>query len=356
MKYLSDFFSFPYSISNRESSFFRLTYGLYVILFIGLPFNLEFASYPSIFFFPPPFSLANITDTFLNESLWTGLHVIIYFPFWFMILGFKTKVSTIIYVSSMVVFKSYVYSIGKVDHDFQLIILPLFMLFTGWGDFFSIDSMLRKVKRPRQPSSVPLSAFAIALSISYLIAGFYKIKGNWLDISTQAIAHIIAHDQRAIQELPKIISSQVLFEAADWLIVLFEVAFVFCYPKPNLFRPLLLIAILFHTSVLLLMGIHFRGLPLAYLPFFIALLKEKQHLLNGHSFKILLSVLMVISIAQITLFFSGDGTIFKGGLMKNIVSSRKLVSMLAFASIFFFGCYTIFRETGILGNHQSKNQ
>ncbi len=142
------------------------------------------------------------------------------------------------------------YSAGKIDHDFVVLLLPLFLTL---------------------PGVTPKRALLFSLAVYFASSGIAKAVGGWLDLNTQAtlswaLTYFHAYGKTefflawCLANLPGW-----SWEILDQLTVWFEL----CVPLallPPLRRWIVLTVPLFHLFTALLFGIDFARLLLVYLP------------------------------------------------------------------------------------------
>jgi hypothetical protein len=161
------------------------------------------------------------------------------------------------------------FSLGKVDHTILLVVVPLVLAFSGWGNRFSLDSLRFKGEPPPQ-RQWPLRLLALLIGWGFFAAAVTKLLTGWLSFSSQAArgyyvlgfltedrTHLLAgwvaaHDLGAAWEL------------ADWMTVAFELSILIALPWWRAFRITLAAAATFHLGVLLVMNIDFSNAVVAY--------------------------------------------------------------------------------------------
>ena len=268
MKYFNNFLSYPYSISDRNSSIFRLLFCVNYVFFGWFKSYKEYAEIPSFFYVPPSISISSFTTSFPSTFFFIIVQCCIFAAFLCVFIGYNTRIASFLFSLLTIILYSFKYSLGKIDHDFIPIALPAFMAFTNWGNYYSIDSLKlrKKVINPKYAISV----FTMGLSTAYLVAGLYKIKGNWLSWSYQSVYSIIIQRQGPIFDFIPI----QFFEILDWLIIAFELSFIIFYPIPKYFKYTVIFAMFFHLSVSIFLKIHFLTFPIIYFIYLLSDIKD----------------------------------------------------------------------------------
>lgn len=264
-----------YHVSSEGLGLFRICSSLFLLLFLipgnGLEHYRYLASFPSDLYMPPPGPMM-LFDSFPPFMVFQVIYGLIILFALGMLLGYRTKISSILAGLSILAMQGLIFSIGKVNHEILVALFPILMAFTNWGNSFSIDSMRNNYKQ-QEPESWPLVLLSLFIGFMMFTAGFPKILGGWLDPSTHAVrGHVFRqffiHEREAFLAGYAIqFENDLFWELLDWLTILFEVGFLFAIRKATWFRSFLIIAVLFHFSTKLLMNISFLPNFLAYSAF-----------------------------------------------------------------------------------------
>lgn len=288
--------SFPYTIGDRNSSLFRLLYCLHFLLFCGFPNFKATAEAPSYFYFPPSISFTALFNAFPSESFFVAVQVLIVLSFLLMFIGYRTVLSSAVFGGLLVLLHNFQYSLGKIDHNFPHLVLPLFMAFTNWGNHWSVDSL--KKQKTNYNSAYALSIFSMGLATAFFIAAVRKIRGSWLDIDSQALHYVLnKKNELFIDWIPNW-----FLEMGDWVVVGFELSFLLLYPKARWFAVCGLAALFFHTSVSLSLHIFFIGMPVVYCVYFLQTIPSSQFPIFTSQKKARFLPLIAIAIAALYLF------------------------------------------------------
>lgn len=189
-----------------------------------------------------------------------------------LLLGVFIRASSIVTTLSLLLLNSIGYALGKINHDILIVLLPLFMAYSGWGRCLSVQSAVGGDPRlPRHRATLGMFALVIALSMTY--AGLAKLGSGWLELDSQSsLAHLATNHYAngrvtllggiAIERFPIWVH-----ELADWATVIFELSFLPALFAPALFRATLIVALFFHLGVLLTYDIAFISNIAAYAAF-----------------------------------------------------------------------------------------
>ena len=162
------------------------------------------------------------------------------------------------------------FSIGKIDHTILFVLAPLVFAWSGWDRHFSLA--------PRTDAPVAISRFlprlfAFIIGTAFLTASIVKVRGGWLDPATQATYAYqlqqsigIGKDQWLAAWLPTV-QVPALWEAADWVTIIFEGALVLCALSWRAWRVGLAVTVAFHAWVLLSFNIVFWPNLIVYAAF-----------------------------------------------------------------------------------------
>lgn len=264
-----------YRVSNEGLGLFRICSSLFLLIFLipgrGLTHYQYLSSLPDDFYLPPPGPMM-LLDGFPPYIIFQVLYGFIIIFTLGMLVGYRTKISSILAGIFILFMQGLVYSVGKVNHEILIAFVPIIMAFTNWGNSFSIDT-IRKSGKKQDPESWPLVLLSLFIGFMMFTAGFPKILGGWLDPSTHAVkAHIFrqffVHGREAFLAGYAIqFQNDFIWEILDWVTVSFEIGFLIAVWKATWFRFLLVVVVFFHFSTHLLLNISFLPNFLAYAAF-----------------------------------------------------------------------------------------
>ncbi|TVR28061.1 MAG: hypothetical protein EA390_12895 [Balneolaceae bacterium] len=259
-------------VSAEGLGLMRIFSSLFILFFL-IPGEgaLHFAwlsTMPADFFSPPPGPMM-ILDQFPPFAVFQAIHTILMVSLIAMLAGYRTKWASILTGVSILLLQGLIFSVGKVNHEILIAVVPAAMAFSNWGGRFSIDS-IRKEPKNSEPESWPLLFIAILIAFMMFTAGFPKILGGWLDPSTQATyGHLL--NQFFVKERQDLLAAffvqfdnVIFWEFLDWATILFEVGFLVSVFKLKWFRIFLCFAVLFHFSTMMSLNIAFLPNFLAY--------------------------------------------------------------------------------------------
>jgi hypothetical protein len=161
-----------------------------------------------------------------------------------------------------------IFSVGKINHEILIAVVPIVKAYSNWGMAFSVDS--KQSDKSAIAESWPLTFVAVLIGFMMFTAGFPKILGGWLDLSTQATqGHLfnqfyMRERQDLLAEAAVNFQSPLFWELLDWGTVLFEIAFLFALIKMAWFKWFLCFAVIFHFSTMMFLNIAFLPNFLAY--------------------------------------------------------------------------------------------
>ena len=184
--------------------------------------------------------------------------------------GFKTRWTSLAFGVLMLIGCSFLYSFGKIDHgDLLVILTPVFLAFSGWGNNYSIDA---RTSSNRTVTSWPVSGLSLVIGFAMFTAGFQKLMGGWLDPSFHAIKYhsykVYLNDWEGLLTKPFLsLMNDFTWEALDYFIILFELGFLVAVFHRKAFHWWIKLAILFHVMVFLTMDVVFYRNVIIYLLF-----------------------------------------------------------------------------------------
>ena len=253
---------------------YRIIYG--VLVLITLPGFGYIADLPDAQFDPPPGPIM-VFDSIPPPLFLEGLELAIAILSAMVVLGFRTRLASVLLPLAMMTGQGLGYSFGKIDHPIIMVLAPLALAFSGWGGAMSVDAATRsRSGRPAiQVAQWPIRLFGFMIGCAFVTAGWAKLRGGWLDLDTQAVrAHFVhgyvIHDRNDLLA-PKFLAVEefrVLWEAVDWFTVALEVGLVFAVLSWRLLRIAVAFAALFHLGVFLMMNIQFSANVIGYGAFY----------------------------------------------------------------------------------------
>lgn len=264
-----------YQVSNEGLGLFRICSSFFLLFFLipgrGFEHYKYLASLPTDFFSPFPGPMMFL-DSFPSYTVFLVIYGLIIFFTLGMLVGYRTKMMSIFAGIFILLMQGLIFSIGKVNHEILVPLVPILMAFSNWGNSFSLDSLYGNSKQA-SPEGWPLVLLSLFIGFMMFTAGFPKILGGWFDPSTHAVrAHFFrqffVHERQAfLASYALNIKSGLLWELLDWVTIFFEVGFLISIVKAKWFRFFLIIAVFFHFSTMMLLNISFLPNFLAYAAF-----------------------------------------------------------------------------------------
>lgn len=214
----------------------------------------------------------------VNETLSKiGIYVLLISSL-FACVGYKTRWA----IGLFTVCALYIFGVpqlfGKVNHNHEIVWFPAVLLFSGCGDFLSVDCRLKNHSWKACWQSVRSKRYGRALSgiwlligIIYFFPGFQKIWQCGLDwIFSDNLINLVHQKSLELPNWQPVLSLDdapylsCLMAAAA---VVFELGFVFAIAQP-IYRPVAIIAgVLFHVFTWLFFKIFFIVLVVSYVSF-----------------------------------------------------------------------------------------
>lgn len=254
-----------YSGTPEGLGIFRIVFSSFLLFFL-IPGNgmahFEFLSaIPADFFNPPPGPL-RLLESYPEFIVFRLLRLVIILSSVAMMLGFFTKKASILAGLTVLLLQGGIYSVGKVNHEILIGMVPLVMAWSNWGAAYSVDEFGGQVSK-RKIETWPITLLSVFLAFMMFTAGFPKILGGWLDISTQATQGHLMNQyfengrQALLASAAVKADAPIFWELLDWVTVIFETGFLFVLWKPRLFKIFVGLAVLFHFSTMMILNIAF---------------------------------------------------------------------------------------------------
>lgn len=274
-KKFSEWIFDSFSVSPEGLGLYRIFTAFFILFFLLPPTEMYsfLGSIPNDFYAPPPGPMW-IFDGFPSEEFFYLLHGILIVLLVFLLLGYKTSWASILTGVILLVIKGFFYSLGKINHDLLLAVVPIVMSFSGWGAAYSIDYFQQKDNFfSRSVNSWPLTLLALFIGFMMFTAGFAKLLGGWLITDTQAtMGHLfnqyfVKGRQDLLASYVLNIDSRVIWEILDYATIVFEMGFLVAIFHPRTTKLFISFAVLFHFSVMVTMNISFLPNFVAYAAF-----------------------------------------------------------------------------------------
>ncbi|MEM6369649.1 MAG: HTTM domain-containing protein [Myxococcota bacterium] len=263
-----------YPLSLEGLGLYRIFFAGYVLLRF-VPSAVWVSKFPKSMYAPAPASFALAFDSFPSVWFLGALDLFLVFSLIALLFGYRTRMTSCFVTIAFLAVNNFRYALGKIDHDILVVLLPLCMAASGWGERYSLDAHQREVPVARAARSWPITAMAALLSFGYFTAGFPKAL-SWLDFDFDTsgtrgwvLRGFFVNDREHLL-LPEMVKleSQLFWEVLDYAGIVFELAFIPLLARPRWWRRYLVIACLFHVANGCMLNIAFAGLVAVYALFF----------------------------------------------------------------------------------------
>jgi uncharacterized membrane protein YphA (DoxX/SURF4 family) len=261
-----------FSVTPEGLGLYRIFSALF-LLYFSLPPLEEYtflAHLPAGFFSPPPGPMM-LFGGFPPLYIFLVIQCLFIVSLICLTVGYSTKTASLAAGILLLVLKGFIYSLGKINHDILLAVVPLVMAFSGWGRAYSLDSLHRvKVKYPT--GSWTITLLALIIGFMFFSAGFPKILGGWLNIHTHAAFGHYLKEYFVVGRTDLLAPygvhlNPIIWKCFDYLTVFFEVGFLAAIVHPRSTKLFISLAVLFHFGIMLLLNIAFWPNILAYAAF-----------------------------------------------------------------------------------------
>lgn len=309
-----------YHVKAEHQSIFRIIYSLYILLILGIPNWSWLGSLSISLFDPPKYSISGMFGGFPDSSFFILLGIILCIFYVFLLFGYKTKFTSILITFVYIVGNSFYFSRGKINHtDLLIVITPLIMAFSNWGDYYSIDS--KNLRKSNSKTKYwPISLLVLTIGFAYFTAGLPKLLGGWLSIYTHAVKGILFNYyytngyQDYLAPYLVQINNDLFWETFDYIAVIFEITILIAVFLPTIFRFYLILAVIFHLLNYLILNIPFvenLAVYALFINFSLFSLKISNNKLRSISlFLNSKYTLLTVIILQLLTYFLLDKSIF----------------------------------------------
>ncbi|MEM9345379.1 MAG: hypothetical protein AAGB26_02055 [Planctomycetota bacterium] len=271
---LARHFEQQYATDLRSLAFARIAYCIYVLVF-QFPLAGKVVGMPQDAFRPPP-GLPSQFPGVPGPGSVTALNAIILILLAMVLVGWRTRLASLLLGLALIVGYSMDFTVGKINHTTTLVLIPLAMSLSAWGAHFSIDARqyralhTEQLQRVKLSSAWALSLLALGMALAFFSAGAMKAFNGWLDPNTSAV---LGHGLRGIyvsnrEPLLFMTFYEVLplwmWEAKDWATLALDFGLIIAIFNRALLRFLMSCAVFFHVGVMLLMAITFSSTLVGY--------------------------------------------------------------------------------------------
>lgn len=266
-----DFWMFEsFRTQTADLALYRIIYALWMLK--DIPMHMWLVQTPRAFFNPPP----GIPGLFMGlPDPWavTLVNVIYAFALVALLLGWHTEIASIASAVCLLLLNTWAYSLGKINHDILSLAIPFILAFSGWGNAYSVDALMRGKNRREltdTSGSWTVALLACVIALAMFSAGWAKLTTGWLDTSSHSVFGYLVSNYYAVSRHTLLggilikLDSPLFWEALDWFTVALEVGFLVSVINYRLFRIFCALASVFHLGVLLLFNISFDSNVIAY--------------------------------------------------------------------------------------------
>ncbi|MCB0768633.1 MAG: hypothetical protein KDC00_14355 [Flavobacteriales bacterium] len=261
-------------IDTRSLAFFRVLYGLAVLLFLR-PSYAWLEGVPPTFFSPPLLSLANLFDRFPPKTFFTTLNVLLILFATLLTIGLRTRIAAFGLLSVMIIGNSFHFSLGKVDHPILLLCVLISLSSSDWGEHFSVDALIDRGKATVPNRTTDLALLATIIAFAFITAGFGKAL-VWLDFDFSTggflawllVKYHSASNTALLATWAVNMPYRWLWEFADIFAVVFELGFFWALMRRKRWIVWVIIWCSFHIVNTLVLNLSFVMNAIVVLAFF----------------------------------------------------------------------------------------
>lgn len=187
----------------------------------------------------------------------------------FVLVGYRTRITSALLTFVMIVCDGLAYSYGKVDHTILYLLAPLMLGLAGWGSAWSVDAR----RRAHPVSGYAMFVYATLIAFAMFTAAAAKAATGWLWPTREAARYYVAADADSLTRPGLLaraflhVDGALLWKLVDYATLLTEGWLVLAVFFPGLFRTGLLMLSMFHVGIWLLLAIDFHIHAFVYLGF-----------------------------------------------------------------------------------------
>ena len=224
--------------------------------------------------FDPPPGPFMFFQTLPPHAALEGLEIVTAVLAGLLLFGLHTRTVSVLLAVALMTGFGLTFSFGKINHTIVLVLVPALMAFSAWGDAKSVDAdpTRREAGHPAV-AHWPMRFLALLIGLSFVTAGWSKLRSGWLDPDTHAVqGHFVRNfynNGRTDWLAPDIVGLDLgsWWEVADWFTVALELGLVLTLFRWGLFRVAIALTALFHVGILMLMNIEFSWNMFGYAAF-----------------------------------------------------------------------------------------
>lgn len=267
-----------YATRSLDLAVARILFASYLLL-VRVPEALWIRNAPAELLDPPP-GLTVLGAFWATHPAILALNGLLVLFAALLLVGRWTRIASLGTALTILAIDSAGYAFGKIDHDILLVLAPLTLAFSGWGEALSLDAQ-RRGEAP-SPASTEASSeanawttalLALLLGWAMFSSGARKALNEWLDPDLWCTyGHLVRNYLVTGREtwagaLALGFQEAWFWKLVDWGTLGFELGFLFAVLHRGAFRVFLAIAALFHLGVHLLFDITFAGNVIVYAVF-----------------------------------------------------------------------------------------
>jgi hypothetical protein len=278
-EYMDKWIFREYTVPAAGLPIFRVVYGL-IALIVFFPRHLWISHHPDVFFFPRV-SMTIFFSGFPDMWFFVLLNFIMIGSALALILGYRVFWASLLLAAALLTGNSFAYSFGKINHDIFIILIPLVLAFSNWGDRLKTGNWNKQNSPGKdtgrwhdlKQTGWPLALLAMLVSLGMLTAAIPKITSGWLDPSVSALMGHLARNYHITErstflaEFFLVHNNLAFFKLLDYSTLVLEAGFMIAMFRWRWFLTFCAAACLFHFGVLLMMGITFVNNVIAYAAF-----------------------------------------------------------------------------------------
>lgn len=261
-------------IPPESLGIFRWIFGLSTLAILA-PYSAWIHSVPTGLFNPPIASPAELFRGFPPAPTFLILDIVVLISLACITVGYRTRLSSLVFVVANIVASNFKFSFGKMDRDFLPTALIACMMVSDWGAYYSFDAARHgpDAETPRRTVK-SMALLGVLVAFGMFSAGLPKAL-KWIDFDTTTsgflswfLPNYFSIGRSFLLASLSLRMPPLLAEAADYTSALFELCgFVALLYSRRAWLAFLAAATAFHLMNSLVLNIPFHDQVIVYLAF-----------------------------------------------------------------------------------------
>lgn len=224
--------------------------------------------------FQPPLGLPRLLSGFPGPGVTTALNVALAAAVLCLLAGWRARTASLAVGGLLIALNTICYSMGKINHDIFITLLPLLFAFSPWGDAWRLRWPNAAAPAPTRSArgSCVLALLSLLICVAMFQSGLAKATSGWLKPDLLCTLGYLVQTQDWCGSSPAGLAAwgftaTWFWKAADYGALAFELSMILGLFSRRRFLLLVSAATVFHFAVWLLFDIPFVSNLMAYAAF-----------------------------------------------------------------------------------------